>query len=74
MKTGQHPAYPCHSTDLSPRGMTYRQHLVSQLAPVVAAQFFESSVWSDYDDMAGSLMMIVDSIIEAEKETRDEQN
>ncbi|WP_167854239.1 hypothetical protein [Escherichia sp. E1130] len=49
--------------------MTYRQYLVSQLAPVVAAQFFESNAWDDYDDMAGSLMMMVDSIIEAEKET-----
>ncbi|EPQ0592990.1 MULTISPECIES: hypothetical protein [unclassified Citrobacter freundii complex] len=49
--------------------MTYRQYLVSQLAPVIAAQFFESSAWTDYDDMGGSLMMMVDSIIEAEKET-----
>lgn len=68
MKTGQQPAYPCPRTD-SPQGMTYRQYLVSQLATVVAAQFFESSAWTDYDDMAGSLMMMVDSIIEAEKET-----
>ncbi|MCL5589863.1 hypothetical protein [Enterobacter roggenkampii] len=68
MKKGQHSAYPCARID-TPRGMTYRQHLVSQLAPVVAAQFFESSAWIDYDDLAGSLMMMVDSIIEAEKET-----
>lgn len=68
MNKGQQPAYPCPRID-TPRGMTYRQHLVSQLAPVIAAQFFESSAWTDYDDMAGSLMMMVDSIIEAEKET-----
>lgn len=68
MKKGQHSAYPCARID-TPRGMTYRQHLVCQLAPVVAAQHFESNAWSDYDDMAGSLMMMVDSILEAEKET-----
>lgn len=68
MNKGQQPAYPCPRID-TPRGMTYRQHLVSQLAPVITAQFFESSAWIDYDDMAGSLMMMVDRIIEAEKET-----
>ncbi|EPB2724776.1 hypothetical protein ACT2X3_000745 [Enterobacter hormaechei] len=68
MKKGQHPAYPCARID-TPRGMTYRQHLVCQLAPVLASQFFESSLWTDYDDLASSLMMMVDSIIEAEKET-----
>lgn len=68
MKSGQHAAYSCAHID-TPRGMTYRQHLVSQLAPVIAAQFFESSAWTDYDDMAGSLVMMVDSIIDAEKET-----
>ncbi|TNL10472.1 hypothetical protein CYD30_10065 [Kosakonia cowanii] len=68
MKKGQHSAYPCARID-TPRGMTYRQHLVSQLAPVIAVQFFESSAWSDYNDMARSLMTMVDRIIEAEKET-----
>lgn len=68
MKTGRQPAYPCPS-NATPSGMTYRQHLVCQLSPVLAAQFFESSAWTDYDDMAGSLMMMVDSIIEGEKET-----
>lgn len=68
MKKGQHSAYPCARID-TPRGMTYRQHLISQLAPVLAAQFFESSAWTDYDDLASSLMMMADSIIEAEKET-----
>lgn len=67
MKKGQHSAYPCARID-TPRGMTYRQHLVSQLAPVVAVQFFGSNTWDDYDDMAGSLMRMVDSIIDAEKE------
>lgn len=69
MTEGQHPAYPCPS-NATPFGMTYRQHLVSQLAPVIAAQFFDSSAWTDYDDMAGSLMMLVDSIIDAEKESK----
>ncbi|EMH1752165.1 hypothetical protein N8V92_24685 [Enterobacter hormaechei subsp. xiangfangensis] len=68
MKKGQHSAFPCARTD-TPRGMTYRQYLVCQLAPLLAAQFFENSAWTDYDDLASSLMMMVDSIIEAEKET-----
>ncbi|CAH3504742.1 TPA: hypothetical protein P1K58_003059 [Enterobacter kobei] len=68
MSKGQQPAYPCPS-NATPFGMTYRQHLVCQLAPVLAAQFFESSAWTDYDDLAGSLMMMADCIIEAEKET-----
>lgn len=66
MKKGQHPAYPCPRVD-TPRGMTYRQHMVSQLAPVVATQFFANGALSNYDQMANSLMMMVDSIIEAEK-------
>ncbi|HBM2838985.1 hypothetical protein [Enterobacter hormaechei] len=68
MKKGQHSAFPCARTD-TPRGMTYRQYLVCQFAPVLAAQFFENSAWTDYDDFARSLMMMTDSIIEAEKET-----
>lgn len=68
MKKGQHSAYPCARID-TPRGMTYRQHLTCQLAPIIAAQFFGNSAWDDYDDMARSLMMMVDSIIEDEKET-----
>lgn len=70
MSTGKHPAFPCPS-NATPYGMTYRQHLVSQLAPVIARQFFESGAWDEYDDMAGSLMMMVDSIIAAEKETAE---
>ena len=68
MSKGQQPAYPCPRID-TPRGMTYRQHLVSQLAPVLASQFFEGSAGRNYNDMAGSLIMMVDSIIEAEKES-----
>ncbi|MEI9637491.1 hypothetical protein V5055_14655 [Enterobacter hormaechei] len=68
MKKGQHSAFPCARTD-TPRGMTYRQYLVCQFAPVLAAQFFENSAWTDYDDFARSLMMMTDSIIEAERET-----
>ena len=68
MSTSKHPTFPRFGNGTS-HSMTYRQHLVSQIAPVIAAQFFESGAWDDYDDMAGSLMMMVDSIIEAEKET-----
>lgn len=66
MKKGQHPAYPCPRVD-TPRGMTYRQHMVSQLAPVFATQFFATGGGSDYGDMVNALMIMVDSLIEAEK-------
>lgn len=68
MKKGQHSAYPCPRID-TPRGMTYRQNLVSRLAPVIASELFSTDIWADYDDAANSLMCFVDAIIEAEKET-----
>lgn len=68
MSNGKHPAFPCPSNG-TPTGMTYRQHLVSKMAPVALDAFFKHDAWSDYDELAGSLMNAVDAIIAAEKET-----
>lgn len=68
MSKGQQPAYPCPS-NATPYGMTYRQNLVSRIAPVIASEFFSTDVWANYEDAASSLMRFVDAIIEAEKET-----
>ncbi|VEI41319.1 Uncharacterised protein [Citrobacter youngae] len=38
MSKGQQPAYPCPRID-TPRDMTYRQHLVVQIAPVMLTNF-----------------------------------
>ncbi|WES69125.1 hypothetical protein [Superficieibacter sp. HKU1] len=51
--------------------MTYRQHLVAMLAPVILDAFLNQDAWCDYDEMAGSLMHAVDAIIEAEQETTE---
>ncbi|MDV2871374.1 hypothetical protein [Phytobacter diazotrophicus] len=50
-------------------GMTYRQLLVAQITPVCVNHFLNDVDWEDYDDMAGSIMMMVDVIIAAERET-----
>ncbi|ELH8382601.1 hypothetical protein Q7X34_002450 [Salmonella enterica subsp. enterica] len=68
MSKGQHSAYPCPRID-TPRGMTYRQHLVVQIAPVMFTNFFSNDAWQDYGDLARTLVMAVDAIIEAERET-----
>ncbi|QLD36206.1 hypothetical protein GOL70_10120 [Citrobacter freundii] len=68
MSKGQHSAYPCPRID-TPRSMTYRQHLVVQIAPVMLTNFFSNDAWQDYDDLAKTLVMAVDAIIEAERET-----
>lgn len=68
MSKGQQPAYPCPSID-TPSGMTYRQHLVVQIAPVMLTNFFSNDAWQDYGDLASTLVMAVDAIIEAERET-----
>ncbi len=70
MSNGQHYAYP-NPSNATPGGMTYRQHLVAQLAPVMLANFYSNDVWMDYDDLARILMMAVDAIIEAEQETAE---
>ena len=46
MSKGQQPAYPCPRID-TPRGMTYRQHLVVQIAPVMLTNFFSNDAWQD---------------------------
>ncbi|EPY4330024.1 hypothetical protein ACXDJA_005910 [Klebsiella variicola] len=68
MSNGQHYAYPNPSNG-TPGGMTYRQHLTAQIAPVMLTNFFSNDAWTDYDDLARTLMMAVDAIIEAEQET-----
>ncbi|VTP13185.1 hypothetical protein PUATCC27989T_01019 [Phytobacter ursingii] len=52
-------------------GITYRQLLVAQIAPVFANRFLNNDDWQDYDDMAGSIMMMADAIITAEQETSE---
>ena len=68
MSNGRHYAYP-NPSNTTPGGMTYRQHLVAQIAPAMLANFFSNDAWTDYDDLARTLMMAVDAIIEAEQET-----
>ncbi|ECH6755298.1 TPA: hypothetical protein ACGT6A_002291 [Salmonella enterica] len=70
MNKGQQSAYPCPRID-TPRDMTYRQHLVVQIAPVMLTNFFSNDAWQDYDDLAKTLVMAVDAIIEAERETAE---
>ena len=67
---GQHYAYP-NPSNATPGGMTYRQHLVAQIAPAMLANFFSNDAWTDYDDLARTLIMAVDAIIEAEQETAE---
>ncbi|HGY5830421.1 TPA: hypothetical protein ACNV5T_004216 [Klebsiella michiganensis] len=69
MSNGQHYAYP-NPSNATPGGMTYRQHLIAQLAPVMLAEFFSNDAWTDYDDLARTLVMAVDAIIEAEQEVK----
>ncbi|MDM3434577.1 hypothetical protein [Citrobacter sp. Cb034] len=70
MSNGQHYAYP-NPSNATPGGMTYRQHLVAQIAPAMLANFFSNNAWTDYDDLASTLIMAVDAIIEAEQETAE---
>lgn len=67
MKLDNSPAYPCSRNDTA-SGMTYRQHLIAQLAPIALDAFFNHDAWNDYGEMAKSLINAVDSIIEAEQE------
>ena len=64
-----------NDADLSTRpvteaSLTYRQYLTARIAPNFVDAFFEHDAWSDYDELAGSLMNAVDAILAAEKETR----
>ncbi|EBW8074709.1 hypothetical protein AUB33_09580 [Salmonella enterica subsp. enterica serovar Hadar] len=68
MKNGQHYACP-NPSNTTPGGMTYRQYLTSCLAPVMLTNFFSNDAWQNYDDLASTLVMAVDAIIEAEQES-----
>lgn len=68
MKNGRHYAYP-NPSNATPGGMTYRQYLTSCLAPVMLTNFLSNDAWQDYDDLASTLVMAVDAIIEAEQES-----
>lgn len=70
MRNGQHYAYP-NPSNATLGGMTYRQYLIAKIAPVMITNFFSNDAWTDYDDLARTLMMAVDAIIEAEQETAE---
>ena len=73
MSKGNFPTFPVTARPgcgMDSKGMTYRQHLVAQLAPATVAAFFNHDSWENYDEMAGSLMNAVDAIIAAEQETK----
>lgn len=65
----QHPT-PASAGTSTPTGITYCQHLVAQIAPVCMRHFLNDIDWKDYDEMAGAMMMAVDAIIDAERETK----
>lgn len=72
MSNGNFPTFPvpAHSgCRINSKGMTYRQHLIAQLAPIVMDAFFNQDFWENYNEMAGSLMNAVDAIVAAEQET-----
>ncbi len=74
MSNGNFPVFPVAARSgcgLGSNGMTYRQHLVAQIAPVMLTNFFSNDAWQDYDDLAKTLVMAVDAIIEAERETAE---
>ncbi|EPT4026323.1 hypothetical protein ACVQMG_004644 [Enterobacter roggenkampii] len=66
----QHPTPASAGTSI-PAGITYRQHLVAQIAPVCMQHFLNDIDWKNYDEMAGAVMMVVDAIIDAERETSE---
>lgn len=70
MSNGKHQAFPCHSNATS-AGMTYRQHLIAQIAPVTVDAFFNHDAFDSYEEMADSLMNAVDAIVAAEQETSE---
>lgn len=63
-------ALPCPSNATAP-GMTYRQHLLAQITPVCVKHFLNDVDWEDYDDMAATMLGMVDAIITAEQETSE---
>ncbi|GJL37363.1 hypothetical protein TUM17576_41830 [Enterobacter hormaechei] len=74
MNNGNFPTFPVAARPgcgLGSKGMTYRQHLVAQLAPAFVDAFFNHDTRENYDEMAGSLMNAVDAILDAERETSE---
>ncbi|BBE80247.1 hypothetical protein [Phytobacter sp. MRY16-398] len=74
MSNGNFPTFPVPARPgcgLGDKGMTYRQHLIAQLAPIVMDAFFNQDFWENYNEMAGSLMNAVDAIVAAEQETSE---
>ena len=68
--TEKRTALPCPS-NATALGMTYRQHLLTQITPVCVKHFLNDVDWEDYDDMAATMLGMVDAIIAAEQETSE---
>lgn len=74
MSNGNFPTFPVPARPgcgLGDKGMTYRQHLIAQLAPVTVDAFFNHDAFDSYEEMADSLMNAVDAIVTAEQETSE---
>lgn len=78
MSNGKFPAYPVSNAANSSvgggpqmNGMTYRQLLLAQITPVCVKHFLNDVDWEDYDDMAATMLGMVDAIIAAEQETSE---
>lgn len=70
MSNGNFPIFPVPARPgcrLGDKCMTYRQHLLAQIAPVCVKHFLNDVDWEDYDDMAITMLGIVDAMIKAEK-------
>lgn len=67
MSNGRKKAYPCPS-NATPQGMTYRQYLIAQVTPAVFAAGLNNDAWNDYDDLAITVIGIVDAVLRAECE------
>lgn len=78
MSNGKFPAYPVRNAANSSVGggpqmnsMTYRQLLLAQITPACVKHFLNDVDWEDYDDMAATMLGMVDAIIAAEQETSE---
>lgn len=70
MSNDKNPTFPGHR-DAAPSGITYRQYLLAQIAPVCVKHFLNDVDWENYDDMAITMLGMVDAMIKAEKETSE---
>lgn len=68
MSNDKNPEFPSHS-DATLSVMTYRQYLLARIAPVCVKHFLNDVDWENYDDMAMTMLGMVDAMIKAEKET-----